>query len=388
MKIVLVCNTDGALAGFRAPLIRALVARGDEVVTICGNGGRIDELRDLGARPVVVDFSRHSVSPLSNVRLFMDILRIIQFEQPDVVHSFTHKAVIYGSLAARLAKIRGIVGTVTGLGTLFMRSGIRTRLLQRVLVLQYRLCLPRRATILFQNPDDLREMVGLRAVRIEKSIVTGGSGIDLEEYPLPGHQEIDSARKMLANEVGADLSQQTVVVFPARGVREKGVFEFYAAAKELNRRHPDRFLFVHLGLVDSASKGALTAEDVDHFSKEHGVLYLGYKTNLQDYLIASDIVALPSYREGVPRSLIEALALGKSVVTSDAPGCRETVVDGWNGFLCEVRDSASLANSLEQIDSDFLEAAITRSRRLCEDRFDVRKLNATTFKLYGISSGT
>ncbi|ADE84841.1 glycosyltransferase family 4 protein [Rhodobacter capsulatus] len=385
MKVVLVCNTDGALANFRAPLIRALVAAGHEVVTISGSGGYIDTLRAMGARPIVVEFSRHSAAPLRNLGLLRDLLRLLRQERPDVVHCFTHKAVIFGSLAARLAGGSKIVATVTGLGTLFVRGDAKTRLLKTLLVWQYRLLLRPDQPVLFQNPDDLQEMVSLRAVRRKQAVLTYGSGIDLAEYALPDARSVAEARQQLAQETGQDMSNRIIALFPARGVPEKGFKEFYAAARTLSERFPGRFAFVHIGLIDTEASGALSAEEVRANALAQGVHYLGYKINARDYMTAADVVVLPSYyREGVPRSLIEALALGKCLVTTDMPGCRETLIDGWNGFLCGTRDAASVVSALERIDADFRETARPRSRQLCEDRFDVRRLNALTFGLYGL----
>ncbi|WP_249306582.1 glycosyltransferase family 4 protein [Rhodobacter capsulatus] len=382
--MVLVCNTDGALANFRAPLIRALVAAGHDVVTISGSGGYIETLRAMGARPIVVEFSRHSASPLRNFGLFCDLLRIVRQERPDVVHSFTHKAVIFGSLAAGLARVPKIVATVTGLGTVFIRSDVKHRVLRQLLVWQYRFLLPSRVAVLFQNPDDKQDLETLGAIAPGRGIVTAGSGIDLNEFPLPDATAIETARARLAAEIGMDLGGRIVALFPARGVPEKGFSEFYAAAQSLTRDFADRFAFVHMGLIDTAASGALSAAEVAQYAGVHGVHFIGHKTDPGAYMQAADVVVLPSYREGVPRSLIEALAFGKCVVTTDVPGCRETVKDGWNGYLCAVRSASSLAAALARIDTDFLALAAPRSRQFCEEKFDVRKLNALTFGLYGL----
>lgn len=387
MKVVLVCNSDGALYVFRNPLIRALVEAGHEVVGVCPDGDYIERLRAMGVRIHLVEFARHSVSPFQNLGLLYRLWRIIGDQAPDVVHGFTHKAVIYASLAARLARVPRIVMTVTGLGTLFIRDDARARLLRRALVAQYRIALSRRVSVLFQNPDDMEELVSLGAVRREKAQLTSGSGIDLSEFELPGADILAQMRAMLAAEIGTDLTKRMVVLFPARGVREKGFLEYYEAARQVGETAPGRYCFVHLGLIDSVTSGHFSADNVAAFAREHGVHYLGFKDNIRDYMIASDIVALPSYREGVPRSLIEALALGKALVATDVPGCRETVIHGSNGFLCAPRSAESLAEALMRIDPAMIAGARSRSRRYCEEKFDVAHLNALTFSLYGLEAG-
>lgn len=387
MRILLVCNTDGALYVFRNPLIRALVAAGHEVVSICPDGEYIERLRAMGVRTHLVEFARHSVSPLQNLALLFQLWRIIRAEKPDIVHGFTHKSVIYGTLAARFARVPRIVMTVTGLGTLFIRADRRARLLRHALVAQYRLALSRRVKVLFQNPDDLEEMVGLHAVRRDQALLTNGSGIDLTEFDLPDDALVARMRAMLSAETGEDLDGRLVVLFPARGVPEKGFLEFYEAARRMGETAPGRYVFVHLGLIDSATSGHFSAESVADFAREHGVHYLGFKNNIRDYMSAADIVVLPSYREGVPRSLIEALALGKTLIATNVPGCRETVIDSWNGFLCEPRSAESLFEALLKVDSEMVKRVVPLSRRYCEEKFDVERLNALTFSLYGMKAG-
>lgn len=386
MKIVLVCNSDGALYVFRNPLIRALVKAGHEVVGICPDGDYVVRLREMGVRMHLLEFARHSVSPLQNLNLAFRLWRIIQDEAPDVVHGFTHKPVIFGSLAARLARVPRIVMTVTGLGTLFIQDGARARLLRRALVAQYRVALSRRTNVLFQNPDDMDELVSLGAVRQEQAQLTNGSGIDLSEFELPTRDKQAKMRSMLALEIGADLTDRLVVLFPARGVREKGFLEYYEAARRVNELAPSRYCFVHLGLIDSATSGHFSVDNVVSFAREQGVHYLGFKENIRDYMIAADIVALPSYREGVPRSLIEALALGKTLVATDVPGCRETVIEGRNGFLCEPRNAGSLAAAIMRCNPSMIESARLLSRSYCEEKFDVAQLNTLTFSLYGLGT--
>lgn len=383
--VLLICNSDGALAVFRGPLIRALVRAGHEVVTASPRSTYFEALEAMGARTIELKLSRHSASIIGNLTLLGDLLRIIRRERPDIVHSFAHKAVIFGSLAARLARVERIVATVTGLGTLFIRSDAKTRLLRRALIWQYRLLLGRRTKVLFQNSDDKREMEELHAVVPKQSILTNGSCIDLEEFSLPNKQTVARARQMLAAETGINLEGKIVALFPARAVPEKGFFDFYSAASLLHARLTDRYVFCHMGLIDSAVFGASSAEQVVNLAREHGVQYLGYKTTPRDYMTAADIVVLPSYyREGVPRSLIEGLALGKVILTTDTPGCRETVIDGQNGYFCPAHNSNGLAKVIAQIDYDFLAKARRHSRQLCEEKFDVRKLNALTFSLYGL----
>jgi len=239
-----------------------------------------------------------------------------------------------------------------------------------LLLLQYRIALRFTTAVFFQNPDDMGFFTSRNIVDPKKAVLTHGSGLDLGEFRRPSAGDVARARARLSEELGTDLSGRKIVLFPARGVPEKGFFEFYRAAKIVSDLKPDGYAFIHLGLVDLASSSQIPKASIEEFASACGVRYLGYRDNIQDYMTASDIVALPSFREGTPRSLLEALALGKVVVTTDAPGCRETVVDGWNGYLCKVGNAQSLAEKILAVNDELIDLATARSRSHCERKFD------------------
>jgi N,N'-diacetylbacillosaminyl-diphospho-undecaprenol alpha-1,3-N-acetylgalactosaminyltransferase len=382
MKVLMIVNTDGSLYVFRKPIISKLISLGHEVVSISSESRYFASLRELGVIPIALEFSRHSVSPIHNFRLIFRLFGLIKQQRPDIVHNFTHKPAIYGTLGAWLAGVPKIFITITGLGTLFVRDDARTKLMRWLLLFQYKIALRFATTVFFQNPDDMTLFTSRNIIDPRKAVLTFGSGLDLEEFPCPSVEDVARARSELSNELGMDLSGRKIVLFPARGVPEKGFFEFYEAAKIITRLRPEGYAFIHLGLVDSASTRWISRAGMDQFASECGVRYLGYRDNIQDYMTASDIVALPSFREGTPRSLLEALALGKVLVTTDAPGCRETVIDGWNGYLCKIGDAKSLAEKLLAVDDDLIEKAITRSRRHCEMKYDSTWLVDLTITTY------
>jgi N,N'-diacetylbacillosaminyl-diphospho-undecaprenol alpha-1,3-N-acetylgalactosaminyltransferase len=382
MKILMICNTDGALYVFRKPIIEAALSAGHDVVGISGESEYVERLRTLGVRMHIQEFSRHSVGLLKNLRLFLGLWRVIRIEKPDVVHGFTHKPAIYGTLAARLAGVRRVLVTITGLGTLFIRDDLKSRILRRLLLWQYRFALNYARCVFFQNPDDLEQFTRLGLIEDDRAVLTHGSGLDLSDYPFPTEADCRLARQTIEHELGENLDGRCLVLLPARGVREKGFFEFYEAARIINALEPQRYFFIHLGLIDTASSKSLTAEGVNAFAQQCGVRYLGFKDDIIRYMRGSDIVALPSYREGTPRSLIEALAMGKCIVTTDTPGCRETVLEGWNGWLCTVASSRSLAACVLRADDTFIHTARARSRALCEAKYDSRWLVDLTLRKY------
>jgi len=388
MKILMICNTDAALYVFRNPLIRRLVALGHSICSITDHGGYLEKLSRMGVKTAALSFERSSASLAGNIRLLFQLRRLIASEQPDIVHNFTHKPAIFGTLAARAAGVRAIFITISGLGTLFCHEDLRTRLLRSLLLLQYKIALRLVTKVFFQNPDDMAYFLGKKLVAPDKAILTYGSGIDIKEFSNPLPEDRSACRGMLGHELGLQLAERIVVIFPARAIKEKGFTEFYEAARMVTSQY-DRYVFIHLGLVDENARSGISRERIDSYSKACGVHYLGFKDNIMEYLIAADIVALPStYREGVPRSLIEALALDKYIITTDAPGCRETVIDGWNGALCRPGDAADLAAKISTTDHTILLHSKGRSRALCEEKFDVEQLIDITLKCYLESQAT
>ncbi|MFZ2951168.1 MAG: glycosyltransferase family 4 protein [Desulfuromonadaceae bacterium] len=382
MKVLMICNTDGALYVFRKPIIEKLVSSGHEVASISSESRYFDLLKALEVKPVSLDFARHSVSPFKNFRLLTTLYYLIKQQRPDIVHNFTHKPAIFGTIAAWFAGVNGIFITITGLGSLFMHDDPKTKLMRWLLLAQYKLALIFVKSVFFQNPDDMEYFISRKIMNPQKAVLTYGSGLDLAEYYLPAKEEIAQSRARLGEELGVNLLERKIVLFPARGVPEKGFFEYYQAAKTINELEPGKYAFLHLGLVDPESARRISKEGIEKYALDCGVHYLGFKDNIKDYMIASDIVALPSSREGTPRSLIEALALGKVIVTTDAPGCRETVIDGWNGYLCKVGDAQSLVTKLMTVDAEMLAMAYSRSRHYCETKYNATWLAELTLDHY------
>jgi len=381
LKILMICNTDGALYVFRKPLIERLIQKKQLVSSITSRSQYIDKLSDLGVKPIVLEFVRHSASIFTNIRIIFQLKRLIATEMPDIVHSFTHKPAIYGTITAKLSGVKKIFVTITGLGTLFVYDDLRTKALRFLLLFQYKIALKFATKVFFQNADDMDYFVKLKIINEDKAILTNGSGIDLKEFDLPDEARRQKNRMMISDEVGEDLSNKKIVLFPARALKEKGFFEFYDAAKIISASSGE-FLFIHLGLIDRDSKHEISGHNIHRFAHDCGVHYLGFKKNIMDYIIGSDAVVLPSYREGVPRSLIEALAFGKFIVTTDVPGCKETVIDGWNGFLCSPADKHSLATKIMALDEDILKKSRLRSRGLCETKFNAERLIKATLEHY------
>lgn len=378
--LVLVCNTDGALAIFRRPLIEHFVRAGWRVSTISGGNRFLDDIRRLGAEAHEIPFDRHGLSLISNLRLLLRIHRLLRSLKPDVVHCFTHKANLFGITAALACGVRGRFMTVTGLGTAFVENGLRHRLVRSIMLHAYSVLGRRCGSIFFQNPDDVRLFSEAGVLEGVNIVVTGGSGVDLSMLPVPDASARMAARSALLTRIGLEGHTGSVVLLIARTVINKGVGEFYAAARRVRTRRQD-VVFIHLGDLHEGPD----AVPVQEMAREGHVHYLGFDPDPRPYLIAADLVVLASYREGMPRSLLEALALDKPVVASDVPGCRETVIPGRNGLLCKVADAESLASSMLEVLDWPRDRHVGQSRQLCEARFDARILVRQTEDEYSRS---
>ncbi|MGH6943225.1 MAG: glycosyltransferase family 4 protein, partial [Geminicoccaceae bacterium] len=285
--------------------------------------------------------------------------------RPDLVLGYTPKGVIYGAGAARLAGIPRIYTMISGLGYPFIEGReLKRRLLKRTMLALYRRSLAYSRAVFFQNRDDLDEFRRLRLISDRQTVVrVEGSGVDTEHFAAAPVPEGPPAFLLIA-----------------RLLRDKGIFEYVEAARRLRARHPD-VAFRLLGPADD-HPNAIGPEQLDSWRKEGVIEYLGETSDVRPYLSSSTAYVLPSYREGMPRTVLEAMSMGRAVITTDVPGCRETVVPGHNGFLVPLRDGAALADAMERfiLQPDLTVAMGARSREIALERFDVRRVNAVMLR--------
>jgi glycosyltransferase involved in cell wall biosynthesis len=368
-RFAIISNQAFSLLNFRGPLIKELVSRGVQVFTLAPD---FDEqsraaLKALGAEPVDYSLSRVGMNPLRDLRDMMGLIRRLKMIGPDIVLSYFIKPVIYGTLAARFAGVPRSYAMIEGLGFAFTADGtanFKKRLLRMALYQLYRAALNSVSKVFFLNNDDIEEFQDKQLVRPGKAVNLGGIGVDLVQWrqvPL--------------------LRSPMVFLLVARMLREKGIYDFVEAARQVKTRHPQaRFLLV--GGVD-LNPGSLTQAELESWVKQGIVEWLGHCNDVRSWITQANVYVLPSYREGLPRSTQEAMAMGRPVITTDTVGCRETVVHGVNGFLVPVRDPAALANAMETFihNPDLIESMGKQSRLLAEKLFDVHKINANIIRI-------
>ena len=323
-KIVIALNTAWNLVNFRAGLIRALVAEGYDVVAFAPNDEYAPRLAELGCRFVALPMDNKGTHPARDFLLLLRFLKLLRREQPHVYLGYTIKPNVYGSCAAHVLDI-AVVNNIAGLGATFIHNNWLTRFVR----LLYKMALSRSHHVFFQNDEDMHLFTEQGLVAHDKVSRLPGSGIDLSAfcYELP-----------LEN-------FQFCFLLVARLLWDKGVGEYVEAARLVHQKYPTA-RFQLLGFLDVKNPTAITSAQMDDWVNEGVVEYLGVADDVKPYLAAADCVVLPSYREGVPRSLLEAAAMGKPIVTTDAVGCRDTVDDGLNGLLCRVADANDLADKL------------------------------------------
>ncbi|MEW5940336.1 MAG: glycosyltransferase family 4 protein [Chloroflexota bacterium] len=365
MKIILFSNTSWSLYNFRLALAKDLQSRA-EVILLSPPDEYNPRLEAAGFRWIPFPMSRQGMNPFSELATVWRLVALYRRERPDLVHHFTIKCMIYGSLAARLAGVRGVVNTVTGLGYVFGQTDWRGRLLNSLVRAAYRFVL-RGAQVIFQNPDDRAEFTRERLVDEAHATLIRGSGIDLSLYrPLP------------------EPDGEPLVMLAARMLRDKGVGEFVEAARRL-RTSGLRARFALVGDTDAGNPAAIPNGQLKAWQGEGAVEWWGWRDDMPAALAQAHIICLPSYyKEGLPRGLLEAAACARPIVTTDWPGCREAVRDGVNGFLVPPRDSSALAEALRTLIVDpALRARMGREgRRMAEEEFNIQRVNAATMDVY------
>lgn len=368
--IVLSINTSWNLVNFRGNLIARLRREGFDVVALSPRDAHSDALVALGVRHIAIDIDSKGLSPLRDLKLAARYWRVLAALRPVAYLGWTIKPNVYGSLAAHALGIP-VINNISGLGTAFIKVGPLTRLVEAL----YRAALTRSATVFFQNRHDRDLFVEQRLVPPARTALLPGSGIDLAHFD-PALFDPPLFDPPLS--AGAATGQPFVFLLVARLLRDKGVVEFVEAARIVRRTRPDA-AFHLLGFLDVENRTAIGRADVDRWEREGVVRYLGAAADVRPHLADAAAVVLPSYREGMPRSLLEAAAMGKPLIATDVPGCTEIARAGENAILCRPRDARALADAMRamlDLDAAARAAMGARSRRIAEQEFDVSIVEA------------
>lgn len=373
IKLFIVVNVDWFFLSHRKDIAIAAKKQGYDVTIVTKDTGKRTDIERLGFRFIDLPMNRSGQNIKEELHTCWFLYRLYKEEKPDVVHHVGLKTILWGTLAAKLAGVKGVVNAVSGLGIFFSdeNNSIVARLLPKVL--QFSHHRPNLAVI-FQNDEDKELFLRNGIIKEKQAFYIKGSGVNLNEYCYTSEPETGNIRVLLT----------------ARMIEEKGIFVLTDAAELLREQYQNKVEFLLCGGLDDNPK-AIKKEELEAKCDGKYIQWLGYRTDVLDLLKGCHIVAFPSYyKEGLPKSLIEATAIGRPIVTTDSIGCRETVVDGYNGYLIPIKNSKALADKLQVLfDNKELRIKMGRnSRMLAERDFSIENVIEKHLKIYSLLANT
>jgi len=377
MKIAFLSHLDLNLYLFRLPIMQALIERGHEVAALCPKGDVFARFAEHGIAALHYDIDRSSLNPLREYPVIGHLASMLGRIRPDILHTFTAKPNIYGTLAGRMARVPVIYNLVEGLGSFYVEDSLRNRCIRACMESLYAITCRLSDSTVFVNRDDADHFRSHRLVPQHKMRIIRSVGIDTQVFK-PGIHDVSAVRR----ELGL-VSASRVVLMVARAIWHKGLAEYIDAARRLRVQYPDA-VFLLAGDVDQGNPSSATREFL--MNQPH-VRWLGPRADIAELTALCDVYVLPSYREGVPRTLLEAASMSQPIVTTDTVGCREVVENGMNGILVPVRDSEALARGIATLlDDQALREHMGRAgREKVVREFDVRHVVRQYLELYGVS---
>ena len=366
IKIIVIGGLASSLVNFRGDLIRSFIENGHDVVAMSASTDDklISEIESLGCKFIPIPIERNGLNPLSDFKLLISLWRLFRFEKPDVILSYTIKPVIWGGLAARLLGRVRFYGLITGLGFAFQRGGFKRNLIGSIATNLYRLALAKSSGVIFQNPDNQQVFIDSGIVHKEKTFRVFGSGVNVSRY------------ENLPLSVG-----HPIFLTIARLLGEKGLREYAKAAEIVKSKYPN----VRIQLVgpEDPSPDGIPLDEVLTWHNSGAIEYLGGTDDVRPYINNCHIFVLASYHEGMPRTVLEAMSIGRPILTTNVEGCRETVVEGVNGYLVPKKNAEALAERMIWFieNQDKWQQMAIESRKMAEEKFDVHKVNDSLLEI-------
>ncbi len=358
MRILVISAKNKTVFNFRGDLIRDMIANGNDVYVTGPNQDFMDEVMALGIKKFFeVPSVKDNTSVRNDIHYFRQLKRVIHELKPDIVFSYNIKPVIYGSLAAESENVKNVYSMVTGLGRVYADGGVKTKLLRIITKLLYKKAFRSNKKVIFQNRDDIRELVDGHYLPEQKTALVNGSGVNMERFTK------------------TELPKTPVFLMVSRIIKEKGVLEFCNAARELKTSVPEARCIL-LGGFDS-SLGALKPEDIQEYIDDRSIELPGEVKDPVSYYQKASVFVLPSYyREGLPRTILEAMACGRPVITTDWVGCREAIINSVNGYLVPVKDEHALAEKMKYMcHYDRVTQMGTAAYNHCKECYSVEIIN-------------
>lgn len=368
MKIAVLSSHTSSLFWFRMDMMKDFIKHGHSVIAL---GPELEsnwksKFDENGIQYKQLFVERNGVNPLSDLRTYRELKKFMKEEKPDKVFAYQAKTVAYGSLASKASGITEVYPLIAGLGSIFRGEGLKNKIIKTIMKTEYRLACNASKRVFFQNNDDKNEFINNGLIQEDKIVIINGSGVNLDKFkaePLP---------------------EKPAFLFIGRLIKDKGVMEYLEACKRIKREYPEvRCLLV--GPYDS-NPSALQSEELQPFIDQGIIEYFGEQSDVRPYIKQCSTYVLPSYHEGTPKTVLEAMAMGRSIITSDAPGCRETVTDGYNGYLVPIKDIDALVGKMRTLieDQETNKIMADRSLKLAKEKYDVNLVNKSIMKTMGL----
>lgn len=366
MKFILISPKNRTVYNFRGDLIKEIINRGYEVIVTGPDSVDVDKITALGAVFVEIPMNKTGTSILGDIKYCKKLYNLFKSEKPDITLGYTVKPVVYGAIAAKLAGVKNINSMVTGGGYTFTAKTFKAKILGLIVRFLYRIGFSKANNVIFQNPNDLNEFCDRKLVGRDKCYVVNGSGVNTTHF-LP-----------------TDYPKTLTFFMLSRLLKSKGVAEYLEAAKIVKSKYPET-RFCLLGKYETNMQDALSKEYVEQFITDGIIERFEETSDVRPYYADCSVYVLPSYREGTPRTVLEAMAMGRPVITTDAVGCRQTVKNGKNGFLVPVGDSNQLADAMIKFveNPELIKTMGEESIIYCREKFDVNKVNSAMLNIMG-----
>jgi len=371
LKIFFVVNVDWFFLSHRLPIALAALKEGYNVTIVTKNTGKKEEIESYGLRFIDIDFERSGSNPLQEIKCILSLIKLYKKEKPNIIHNVTLKAALLSSTAAKLTGLKQVVNAISGFGYNFIegRNGLKQKIVKQMMSFAFK---SKYFHFIFQNPNDTQQFQNLRFASENNIHLIKGSGVDLQQFTFE-------------NEI---LKDKVRLILPARMLKDKGVFEFIEAAKKIKERVAAKAEFILAGDCDTLNLAGFQEEELKQALDVPYIQWIGFQKDMFRVYKESDVVVLPSYREGLPKSLIEACAVGRPIITTDTQGCRECVTENYNGYLVPVKDTEILSLRMETLinDPEMREKMGKNSRVLAEREFSVDKVIEAHFAIYNTLS--
>ncbi|MGD6991125.1 glycosyltransferase family 4 protein [Sutcliffiella horikoshii] len=359
MKIAVLSSHTSSLFWFRMDMMKDFIKHGHTVIAV-GSEPEDDwkkkfEEYNIDYRQLYVE--RNGMNPLKDLKTLRLLCTFMEKERPDKVFAYQAKTVVYGSIAAKLNGVSEVYPLIAGLGSIFRGKGFKNKIVKTIMKIEYWAACKCSKKVFFQNQDDKNEFIQNGLVKDKNTVIINGSGVDLEKFKP------------------TQFPEEPAFLYIGRLIKDKGIVEYLEACKEVKDKHPKvRCLLV--GPFDS-NPSALKPDELKPYIESGVIEYFGEQSDVRPFISQCSTYVLPSYHEGTPKTVLEAMAMGRSIITSDAPGCRETVIEGLNGYLVKVKDIKELTNRMEYLISnrELCTNMGQESSKIATEKYDVKVVN-------------